>query len=193
MKFTEFLTERYLNFFIADKAEREKYKDEVYDLIQKAYANIGGIKGSGFESADDMVEKIPMWKLIKRNGKIVAGSLYKDKNGRKSVCVFTDGQRSSKIDLAKLMNDDGDRAYKEVSSKALAFTIKSFGLKAIKEQAIPVKDVKALMPDEEYGEPDKAYLEEYPELAEFFYARKIGGSMETKIALGTAGLHITGK
>lgn len=192
MKFIEFIEERYVNLF-ANDAEREKYKNEVYDLIQASYHSIGGIKGSGFESADAMVKKIPMWKLKKRNGKIVAGALYKDKSGRKSVCSFTDGTKIGKMELAKIMSDDGDRAYKEVSSKALAFAIKNFGIDEIKKQAISVAEVKRIMSDEEIGKPDKKYIELYPELADFFYSRKIGNDIETKIAIGTLNITINKK
>lgn len=171
MKFIEFIEERYVNLFTND-AEREKYKNEVYDLIQASYHSIGGIKGSGFESADAMVKKIPMWKLKKRNGKIVAGALYKDKNGRKSVCSFTDGTKIGKMELAKIMSVDGNRAYKEVSS---------------------VAEVKRIMSDEEIGKPDKKYIELYPELADFFYSRKIGNDIETKIAIGTLNITINKK
>ena len=38
--------------------EKEKYVDEVWDMLQTAYSSIGGIKGSGFESKEDMIKKI---------------------------------------------------------------------------------------------------------------------------------------
>ena len=65
-------------------------------MLQKSYAYIGGIKGSGFENPDNMVNKIKMWKIVKKNGKILAGIMYKDKNYRKAVAVFTDGTKEGK-------------------------------------------------------------------------------------------------
>ena len=69
----------------SSRQDKLKYKDEVWNILQLSYQYIGGIKGSGFSSADEMVEKIPYWKLVKKNDKIVAVMLYKDKNGRKMV------------------------------------------------------------------------------------------------------------
>lgn len=67
MSFIEFLTESYINLF--KEQEKEKYVDEVWDLIQTSYKPIGGIHGSGFKSKDDMIKNIPFWKLVKRGGK----------------------------------------------------------------------------------------------------------------------------
>lgn len=167
-----------------DVDERNKYKDEVYDLITRAYASIGGIKGNGFNSADDMVDNLPMWKLVKKDNQIVAGRMYKDKNGRKSVASFTDGSRAGIIELAKIFKIEGSRSYTEISSKALAFMIKLIGIDGVKKIAIPVDRVKTLLKGDDIGEPDKHYTELYPDIASFFYSRKIGLSSETKIALG---------
>jgi len=81
------INEKILN--LKDKEEKEKYADAVFDLLQKSYAKIGGIKGSGFENPQRMVEKIYLWKIYKQNDKILAGILYKDKGFRKAVAVFT--------------------------------------------------------------------------------------------------------
>ena len=49
---------------VTDDADREKYAPAVWDLIQQSYAKIGGIKGKGFSSPDDMIMSIPFWKLF---------------------------------------------------------------------------------------------------------------------------------
>ena len=61
VSFKEFLNESYKN--ITDHSEKEKYAEEVFNLLQRAYAKIGGLKGNGFQSPEDMIEKIPFWKL----------------------------------------------------------------------------------------------------------------------------------
>ena len=47
-------------------------------MIQKAYADQGGMHGSGFKSPEDMVKNIPMWKLSKKDGKVTSVAMYKD-------------------------------------------------------------------------------------------------------------------
>lgn len=52
---------RYLNeswqMLDADSVElKRKYVDQVWDIIQIAYKKIGGPKGTGFRSKEDMIE-----------------------------------------------------------------------------------------------------------------------------------------
>lgn len=187
MKFKDFLNERFINTFIDDKETREKYKQEVYDLIQAAYKDIGGFKGSGFNSPDDMVNNIDMWKLKVRDGKVIAGKMYKDRSGRKGVCSFTDGSKDGKNVLKEIILADSTRAYSEVSSKMLWFIVKTYGVQFVKKYAIPVETVKKLLPDDDVNTDhiDKDYFINYPELKDYFYSRKLGGKEETKIAIGT--------
>lgn len=84
------LNENYKNF-ILNKDMKEKYKNEVWDLIQDSYSAIGGIKGSGFSSPDDMIENIPFWKVYTKNNKVLMVVLYKEKSGRKLVALGIDG------------------------------------------------------------------------------------------------------
>ncbi len=122
-KFKDFLNEKIQNTF--DSSEKEKYKDEVWDLLQKSYKGIGGIKGSGFESKEDMVEKIPLWKLQFKDGKITSGLLYKDQKGvRKTVTVFTNGSAEGKKNLIKILSADLERSIIEVSHSLLKMMLR---------------------------------------------------------------------
>jgi hypothetical protein len=67
MLIEQILQERFVNL-IGDDARKERHKDAAYDMLQQTYASIGGIKGSGFNSPDDMVENIPFWKLAFKDG-----------------------------------------------------------------------------------------------------------------------------
>ena len=49
-----------------------------------------------------------------------------------------------------------------------------------------IDEIKKNMKDDEFDKPDQSYIDKYPELAEFFYARKIGSSFETKIAISVS-------
>ena len=192
MKFAEFLNEKYLNLFTntKDVISRNEYKDEVYELLQKAYKDIGGIKGNGFNSADDMVKNTPFWKIAKVKGKIVAIILYKDKNGRKAVAMATDGSRDGILKLKDILKNELSRSYMEASSNALRFVIKFLGVELLKKYAISIDDVKQLLHDDEILEGSEKYKTDYPDLADYFYSRKIGSSIETKIMIGTPNLKI---
>jgi hypothetical protein len=191
MKFAEFLNEKYLNLFTntKDVISRNEYKDEVYELLQRAYKDIGGIKGNGFNSADDMVKNMPFWKIAKVKGKIVAIILYKDKNGRKAVAMATDGSRDGILKLKDILKNELSRSYMEASSNALRFAIKFLGVELLKKYAISIDDVKQLLHDDEILEGSEKYKTDYPDLADYFYSRKIGSSIETKIMIGTPNLY----
>src|SRR5699024_10076285 len=143
MLIEDILNETYINL-IGDDARKHEYADEVYNMLQKAYAPIGGIKGSGFSSPQDMIENIPFWKLVSRNGKIVAGTMYKDRDGRKVVASFTDGKKTSRPDYADMVKDEGSRSYKETSDRALGFLIKQIGVDAVEQQAIEPSEAEQI-------------------------------------------------
>ena len=50
------LEETYVNLY-SDK-DKETYIDEIWDLLIRSYEDIGGIKGSGFNSKKDMIKFI---------------------------------------------------------------------------------------------------------------------------------------
>lgn len=169
----EQLNESFKNF-IHDDERKELYKDEVFNMLQKAYSEIGGIKGSGFRSPDDMVKNIPFWKLGFVNSKLVAVQMYKDKNGRKRVAIATDGTQTGKSQLKNMLIADykTGRSFGEVSDSALGFIKKIFN-NDISAFSIPVDVVKKLLPDDEIIPID-----------DYYYKREIGGHLHTKIMLG---------
>lgn len=170
IKSLNLLNERYLNLFTAE--EKRPYVDEVWNLIQNAYSYAGGIKGGGFESKEAMIEKIPFWKLVKKDNKIVAVRLYKDKAGRKAVAAATDKSELGSNLYKKISKEDLERSWVEVSDKALQSLKQSLG-DLFFDYAIPVKIVKQKLPDDDIQAID-----------EYYYKRKIGNDWITKIALG---------
>ena len=188
--FGRFLEERFVNL-IHDKTEKNKYADDLFSMLQASYAKIGGIKGSGFMSPKDMVDNIPFWKLVRKNGKIVAASFYKDKKGRKSVAACTDGTPEGKIGLATIKSQDFERAYSEVSEKMLTFLRNNLPKEYFMSKVIPFEEVEKIS-DEPIERP-KAGDEEvnhHPDLKQFFYTRLIGGERKTKLMMGTPGKKI---
>ena len=167
----------------AKTAERKNaLKDEVFNLLQTAYAPIGGIKGSGFKNADDMVANIWFWKLCKQAGEIVAVIMYKDRNGRKMVALGTDGSEQGKAAVKKMMFDEISlsRSYGEASGPALLMVKRIFGMQKndsfegspLEKYMVPADSVGAIL-----GKPVKP-------VSKYEYIRGIGGSDEKKVMFG---------
>lgn len=187
MRITDILVERFVNL-LGDDPEKDKYVDVVWDMITKSYARIGGIQGKGFSTKEDLINNIPFWKLVRKDGDIVAGAFYRDKEGRKRVAVATNGTDTGKVALASIMANDFDRAYFEVSDPSLGFMIKQVGLDFVQGYARSVEQAQQISGDELQAPPaDDPHVVKYPSLANNFYQRDIGGHMHTKIMLGTAG------
>lgn len=102
MKISHILTEHFVN--LITPAEKAPFKDQVWDLLQTAYAGIGGFKGA--KDADELADTPGLWKLSRRNGKIVTVAVYKDVHGRKSIASGTDGSIEGRRDFHNIKNAD---------------------------------------------------------------------------------------
>jgi hypothetical protein len=161
------------------------------DVLQKSYAKIGGIHGSGFTSKEDMIKNIPFWKLKKHDGKIVSVAMYKDKAGRKGVAYGTDGSEHGKAGLGDIMKNDMSqkRSYSELSGAALSFMKRSLGHDKLRDHLIhPDHAHHYLDHDDMVRQPPVGDPEvlKHPEFKDHFYQRKIGDEWHTKIMLGAA-------
>lgn len=198
--FKDFISERFINAVGNDETALDvklKYRDQVWDLLQTSYANIGGIKGSGFGSKEEMVVKLPMWKIIAKDGKVHAVVLYKDKGGRKSVAMGSDGSDYAKKNIANFLQTDFKRSFGEKSKGALGSLLKAvpwnvlepFVLKpkeaekALGKPTVPVKgiDFKELPADAQIT------LKKNPELINYAYLRDLNGKPTFKVLIGTTG------
>ena len=97
------LTERFVN--LSNRDELSQYIDEIWDIMQESYKYLEG----GFATAsskEELLDKVSFAKLVKKNNKIVAACLYKDKNGRKSIASGTDGSSEGKKWIMKLFQED---------------------------------------------------------------------------------------
>lgn len=183
------LFESYVNL-VGDNTKKEKsnYSEQVYNMIQNAYASQGGMHGSGFRSPEDMVENIPFWKLVKKGGKIVAGAMYKDKGGRKRVAIFTDGTEGGRKELDKINLDEirTNRAFQELSGRSLSVMRKIAGFY---DRLIPVDNVKQVLKSDKIytdipkDDPDEMW-DRFPEMRQYMYQREIGGHLHTKVMIG---------
>lgn len=189
------LNEVFHNFLPSDHAKKTAHAKEVFDLVQKSYADQGGIKGSGFSSPDDMVKNIPMWKLAKKDGKVISAALYKDTDGRNRVAAASDGTEHGKKSAGDMMASDlkQNRSHMELSSKSLSFLKKrvdiiphlhSFDTAAAFHKGRG--DIISRPADD-----DKEVLR-HPELKDHMYTRMLGGNHpHTKVMLGYRGKPIT--
>ncbi len=188
------LNEHYVNILPHDEELRKKHLPELHDMLHKAYASEGGMKGSGFSSVEDMHKNIPMIKFNRQDGKINAAAFYKDKHGRKRVAMATDQTPEGKTAMGKIMKSDLEqhRSYGEMSKKALSFLHKHLHADDIKSMAIHPDKIRELSKGEEIRpvSHDDPEVERHPHLKDHFYQRKIGDHFETKVALGTLGKRI---
>lgn len=155
-------------------------------MLTLAYAKVGGLKGSGFSSPVDMVKNIKFWKIVKKEGEVIAAAFYKDKGGRKRVAVCTNGTDEGKDAIAQIMIDDLDRAYFEISGPSLKFLCSRVGELKVSKYAINVDKVIKITGDiiEDPVETDYKEMSLYDELVPFFYRRDIGGKSSLKVMLG---------
>jgi hypothetical protein len=198
MKLNEiFLFERYVNL-IGDDPRKDQYKDEVYSILTRSYEKMGGLKGSGTESPEAL-KSIPFWKLVRKDNRIVAVVLYKDKNGRKSVAVGTDGSKLGMKAVEEITKAEPSRSYSEKSKASLNFFMKN--VDNPEKYIIPVSDVQKISKDhiipfnsvnvkdwpvdEEERNATLFTLKRYPQLAEYGYFRDIGDSYYFKVMVGT--------
>ena len=176
----ELINEHYVTYIPSRDNDIELMKKdaaEVFFLVQRTYANIGGIGKAS--NVDEFIEqyiespKIGMWKLVRRGDKIVAGIIYRsDRGGRKAVCGFQDGTEQGKKDLAKIFSDDfklKDRgAWAEASGKALMTMLKQGG------ELVPSDVAKILIDNDIQQLPDG-----------YFYRRELTGlGIKTKALVG---------
>jgi len=187
--FKTFLAERYVNLF--DASKKQKYAADVWKLLQASYAEIGGIHGNGFSSIDDMIKNIPMWKVLVRNGKVIAAAMYKDSDGRKRVAIGTDGSMEARTQIRAVVKADLDRAYVEMSDRSFFSLLKGVGEDFMKQYIKTVSEAEKIL-GQKLGAPNKndPIYEKVPGLRPYMYSRTLGGHVHTKVLLGTTGKKI---
>jgi hypothetical protein len=200
----QIITEKYVNAVGTSPtamATKQKYVLQVWDMLQKSYASIGGIKGNGFDSPEEMMN-LPMWKMGIRDGYLVAVLIYKDKGGRKSVAMGTDGTAAGRWFVNDMFGQEIKRSYGEKSKAALSMVMKLVPFDVLENYIVSPDRVAKMTPNEPvipitYVEkadwPADALmtLNRYPKLIDYGYLREIGGQMTFKVMIGSPGKNIT--
>ena len=181
----DILVEAYENLIGFDAnvmAKKEQYKAEVWKMLQDSYKKIGGIKGSGFNSEADMMQKIWFWKLYKDKGTPIAVIMYKDRAGRKMVALGTDGTDKAKSAIKRMMMDEitHERSYGEASGPALSMVKRLFNMdKDDGFEGSPLE--KYMVPSDKVGDILKKPVRP---VSKYEYIRAIGGDDEKKVMFG---------
>jgi hypothetical protein len=167
------IKENYKN--LQTDSQKQPFVDEVWNLLQSAYEKIGGIKGNGFKSKEDMIQNIPFWKIkTNTDNSVTSVLLYKIKDGlRKTVALATNGTLEGKEDLKKMMKEDMTRSMCEISDSTLKFVQRNMPHE-LEKYKIPFEVADKILHDDEMIPVD-----------DYFYQRKIGGHLHTKLLVGT--------
>jgi hypothetical protein len=179
------INEHYINL-LGNDHRKDFYAHEAHKMLTNAYATIGGLKGSGFSSPDDM-KSIHQWKLKKRDGKIIAGVFYKNPGSRKLVAAATDGSPEGKEALSHTMAAEFKkrRSFMEVSGPLFSSLHKTLGHDELSKHLVHRDHVHKFL-DDEIHPPNNSdiMVKKFPQYKDHFYSRKLGDDMHTKILLG---------
>lgn len=164
------LNEHYVT--VTNNNDMNKYVDIVWDMLQNAYKEIGGFLTA--KTKDELIKKSSLWKMVRRNGKILAVKIYTSKKGgRKSIACATNGTPEGKDALYSILKEDikmmdQRQAWAEVSGKMEHLYNKFGGV------VVPSKYVKDILKDKEiFGQKDDGH-----------YSRNIKGEPHEKIMFG---------
>ena len=164
------LNERYIT--LTDNINMNKYIDVVWDMLQAAYKDIGGFLTA--KSKNELIKKSSLWKLVRKNNKIVAVAIYTSKHGgRKLIAAAADGTSIGKDALYSIIREDikmmaQRQAWAEVSGK-MEYLYNKFG-----GVVVPSKYVQDILRGKEISN----------QKSDGHYSRYIKGTPHEKIIFG---------
>lgn len=184
-----------VRFFKAENiSNKRQYANRVYELLEVAYRDCGGINlANGFTSADDMVSSIPVWRLTFQNKELISAMLFKEKSGYLKMVAYapltTIDPNIRKSDLLFMLNN----SYAELSGKLLSITLKEIQSTwknyvsehpkvFLQKNLISLRDYlkTEILPSNSEVMYRKLEME-YPELIKCCYLRKIGNEFKLKV------------
>lgn len=164
------LNERFIT--VTNNNDMNKYVNIVWDMLQDAYKEIGGFLTA--KTKDELIKKSSLWKMVRRNGKILAVKIYTSKKGgRKSIACATNGTPEGKDALYSILKEDikmmdQRQAWAEVSGKMEHLYNKFGGV------VVPSKYIQDILADKEiFNQKDDGH-----------YSRNIKGEPHEKIIYG---------
>lgn len=163
------ICERFLNAL--NKEDMRKYADEVWDILQKAYSYCGM---ASMDSVEQLIDETDMWKMVRKNGKIVAVNTYSNKRSGRKICYGgQDGTEEGKKAFKKILEED----FKLKDRQSWAEVSGAMEVTALKQGAMPIPAYIA-----ELIMKDKTFDSIHED--GFHYTRMIGGEPHTKLMVG---------
>jgi hypothetical protein len=161
------ILERFINLF--DKEDIKPYIQDIWNIMQRTYEPIGGFKTAN--SPEELLDKINLAKLVRKNNKIVAAALYTDKYGRKAIAKGSDGSSEGINAVKQIYKEDvkQNRAWGEFSGKAEELLLKYGGVPIPNDMVEDILGKKILSKDKDG----------------FHYTRLINGQPIRKIMIGS--------
>lgn len=158
-----------------DFMKKKEYLDQVWDVLQKSYAPIGGI--ANMSEPEDLLDPELGWKMVTRVGKVVAVTIYKIQGKtRKIIAGGTDGTKQGKEDFYKMCSEEVKRiernSWAEVSGSMEGVFLFKLGA-----TPIPVEISNKILQDK-----GKNIISNDKD--GFHYTRNIGGKPYEKIMFG---------
>lgn len=102
MRLFEIITEEYKTVVIDKTTDKTKFGDEVWSILDKSYAKLGGFKS--YDNKTHMFTEFGMWILVfDEDENIIASIIFKNQHGNKLVGLGTDGQPQSKNELIHVL------------------------------------------------------------------------------------------
>lgn len=155
-------------------AERAYLADEIFTMLQNAYQNVQG--GLHFSSADELVSKTAVWKVIYYQENIVGVVIYKAKRGLKMVALALSNKldrslrKHTKTMLSYLFKVTFNNTWMEVSESAERFIVTNGGAKYFISnqyaQKLTGKEIITICADG------------------YHYQRVVNGVLKTKVMVG---------
>jgi hypothetical protein len=172
---TQILPNSFFTEEVATLTDKTFIADDVYELLQKAYATVKG--GLHFENPAALITSTSLWQLIYHNETLVGAIIYKAKQGLKMVAMAINHEIPRKIKhytkkiLSYIFQKSFSKIWMEVSEAAESFMLKIGGDKFLvaNEHAVDLtkKEIK--------GFEDDGY----------HYTREIQGVLKTKVIIGS--------
>jgi hypothetical protein len=159
---------------LSTKEEKELYVSNVWKILFAAYENVKG--GLFFTSKVELISSTSLWKVVVRNGEVIAVTIYKAKHGLKLVALAINNafKDIAKKALSKIIKADLKKCWMELSEAAERFVMKLGGDKYI----LPSHMVAKVINKEIRLSDDGVH-----------YVRNIMGEDKEKVLLGT--LHMS--
>lgn len=179
---------------IENISAKRQYANEVYKLLEVAYTDFGGINlANGFNSAEDMIRSIPIWRLTFKDKELISVMLFKEKAGKLKMVAYAPfnaiDPNIRKSDLLFMLKN----SYAELSGKLLSITLKEIqstwkNYVSDRPEVFLQKDLISLsdhlktelLPSNSEGMYRKLEID-YPELLKYCYLRRIGNEFKMKI------------